>query len=249
MLEAAVHPASSFVTLTYDKEHINGAGSLVPNDLQLWLKRYRHAAGRIRYYAVGEYGEVSMRPHYHLALFGSDKHTARRISQSTWDAGLVHTGELTRASAQYICGYVTKKMTRTDDARLGNRHPEFARMSLRPGIGAPSISTLVSALSHKHAQRDMHLKGDVPQVLRHGRHNLPLGRYMRNRLRTELGLDNLEQTPEETFKKTAELYNMYQYYAADETEPLGMAAWSMARDENALRKIEKRYKLKEHRRI
>lgn len=59
-------------------------------------------------------------------------------------------------------------------------------MSLRPGIGADAMAR-VAVLWTKYplAQRIV----DVPSVLRHNRSLLPLGRYLRRRLRTELGRD------------------------------------------------------------
>lgn len=244
MLEAALHPASSFLTLTYDKEHLNGEGTLVPRDLQLWLKRYRKSAGRCRYFAVGEYGTLSMRPHYHLAIFGHDRHFCGAIAKETWDAGYSYAGDLTLHSAQYIAGYVTKKMTGENDARLGGKYPEFARMSLRPGIGAPAIPTLVQALSTKSGWDGINTKGDVPQVLRHGSKTMPLGRYMRSVLRGALDFQFVEENPDAAFKRTAELYTLYQNYLLAEETPLTISAWQKAMEEQKIVVMEKRFAIK-----
>lgn len=100
-------------------------------------------------------------------------------------------GTLEERSAQYIAGYVVKKMTRPDDPRLLGRLPEFARMSLKPGIGAGAIPDVASALM----QYKLEASGrDVPNSLRHGSRLLPLGRYLMKRLRLECGLD--EKAPE-----------------------------------------------------
>lgn len=68
MLEASTHPKSGFVTLTFSDEHLPERVEV--RELQLLLKRLRYYLGEIRYFGVGEYGDESKRPHYHLALFG-----------------------------------------------------------------------------------------------------------------------------------------------------------------------------------
>jgi len=147
MLESYKHAENSFLTLTYDDEHLPARGSLDPSHTQKWLKRFRKAIAprKVRFYLVGEYGDQSQRPHYHAALFGvgpdgivvnNEYCSVPDIVSRTWGKGHVMLGSLTSASAQYICGYVTKKMTSKFDPRLNGRYPEFARMSRRPGIGS-----------------------------------------------------------------------------------------------------------------
>ena len=100
-----------------------------------------------------------------------------------WRKGRIHVGSLTVESAHYIAGYVTKKMTDADDRRLEGRPPEFARMSLKPGIGAGAVSDIASTvLTH-----DLSVDGDVPVTLRSGGKVKPLGRYLVRRLRKECG--------------------------------------------------------------
>lgn len=71
MMEASMHEDNSFITLTYDEEHLPVGRSLVPRDLQLFLKRLRKAVDvPIRFFACGEYGELNQRPHYHAIIFG-----------------------------------------------------------------------------------------------------------------------------------------------------------------------------------
>lgn len=227
MLEAAVHPAASFVTLTYNKEHIPDDGSLRPLDLQLWLKRFRKRVGACRYFAVGEYGDYSWRPHYHLALFGHGRECGKEVAD-TWGQGFSFVGDLTLHSAQYVAGYVTKKLTSVKDERLRGRYPEFARMSLRPGIGSPAIHTIVQALQNKHGWDAISARGDVPSVLRHGRQDMPLGRYMREGIRRAIGFKFREESSDETFRKTAEMLALYKDKVADGS--LSLRAWKEALD-------------------
>lgn len=195
LLETTQHVRSYFVTLTYAPQSLPPDGSLVPSDMQMFLKRLRSAIApiRIRFYGVGEYGDKTFRPHYHLVLFGMPelflgKHDGKEVKCnscvlcSAWSAGLVHVGEVSRESAAYVASYTCKKMTQGDDPRLGGRHPEFARMSLRPGIGSLAADQIAEVIRGKDGV--LHLsRGDVPTVLRQDRRLWPLGRYLRNRLR------------------------------------------------------------------
>lgn len=217
MLEAMLHEKSSFVTLTYDDEHLPPGASLVPRDMQLYLKRLRfNSLEPLRFFGVGEYGEKRDRPHYHLAIFGRDAsseqfhralpstHPQRftrgvTIMDDSWDYGNVHVGTLTFASAAYIAGYTTKKLGAEDVAKLDGRHPEFARMSLRPGIGAVATAS-IGAVCRQYEANGLGL--DVPHVLQHGRRTYPLGRYMRARLRAYLGRD--EKEPDAAFYQRQE---------------------------------------------
>lgn len=209
MLEASQHPFSSFVTLTYSDEFLpdadkHPAGNLKPKHLQDWLKRLRKQMEptRIRYFGVGEYGDKSARAHYHVALFNYQPclfgQTRPRVGMAsgccsqcqllatTWRQGLIYCGELNINSAQYIAGYVTKKLSSASDPRLAGRHPEFARMSLRPGLGAEAVGNIASVVKEFNLVES---QGDVPSALRHGKRILPLGRYLRRKLRLASGLE------------------------------------------------------------
>lgn len=215
MLEATQHHASSFVTLTYSTENLiyvdteadsvfRGYGvfrrgvtqpSLHVPDLQDWVRSVRAIVrglfqGQspvIRYYGVGEYGDQSFRPHYHVALFGLGPEF-EEVFVKAWGKGLVHVGELNKDSAAYCAGYVTKKMTSSKDGRLCGRYPEFARMSLKPGIGAGAMQSVGRALESEAGAAEVARLGDVPTQLRHSGKLYPLGRYLARRLRREVGL-------------------------------------------------------------
>jgi len=203
MLEQSLWENNAFVTLTYSDEKLPVGGTLVPSHLSLFLKRLRYAIApeRIRFFGVGEYGDQSERPHYHLALFnyrtcerGRTDHNAimRRggccnqcdLISREWGLGGVDVGLLEPSSAAYVCGYVAKKWTDKDDFRLNGRHPEFARMSKRPGLGAGVMDEVASTLL---ALPNFDSLVDVPTALSHGKRTLPLGNYLVRRLRTRVG--------------------------------------------------------------
>lgn len=164
MHEASLWDQNSWITLTYDDQNIDPVGSLVPRDLQLFFKRLRsHFDGdTLRYYACGEYGAELGRPHYHACLFGIDFPDKKRVGRSEhggiryksdtltelWGKGFTEVGELTWQSAAYTARYCMKKIHGELAAdHYGPRHPEFARMSNRPGIGAEWFRRYQSSVS------------------------------------------------------------------------------------------------------
>ena len=193
LLEQLGHSESWFVTLTYDKENHPQDGSLVPKHLCDYLKRVRSAISprQIRYYAVGEYGEKNFRPHYHLCVFGAVGDTD--IFVRCWRFGFVHVGEINKDTASYVAGYTIKKMTRHDDPRLGMRHPEFTRMSLRNpgGIGYAAAKEMARFVNTSEGAKVMVRKGDVVDTFRHERQKYPIGRYLKSVVRKEAGYENI----------------------------------------------------------
>ena len=73
---------TSFVTLTYNNDNLPyNENAILPTlrkkDLQMFFKRLRSRIDKIKYFACGEYGDVTQRPHYHMILCGvglSDEH-------------------------------------------------------------------------------------------------------------------------------------------------------------------------------
>lgn len=130
MHEASLHDQNCFVTLTYSDEHLPVDYSVHPRDLQLFLKRlrkqvYTQFAKTIKFYACGEYGEQTLRPHYHLLIFGHDPHDKKHLEttsrgdrlylskslQQAWPFGRAIIGNLTYQSAAYTARYTMKKVS------------------------------------------------------------------------------------------------------------------------------------------
>lgn len=194
MLEARKHEHSCFVTLTYDKEHYPADGNLSVRELQLYLKRLRKlCAVPIRFYGVGEYGERRGRAHYHLAVYGVSDGA---LCAKAWGQGNVYVGTLTSDSASYIVSYLCKRMTRKEDKRLDGRTPEFARMSLRPGIGATAVvdfaRVITESIDVMTGEYYAMPEGDVTSVFRYNGKSFPLGRYLRRKLRAAIGMSEAE---------------------------------------------------------
>lgn len=75
-------------------------------------------------------------------------------------------------------------MTKPDDPRLEGRHPEFARMSLKPGIGANYVPDIADVQLRYNPDGV-----EVPFGLRHGSKIMPLGKYLVRKLRVQSGRD------------------------------------------------------------
>lgn len=100
---------ATFVTLTYNDEHVPKNMSLEKAELQRYFKRLRKQSGKkLRYYACGEYGEINYRPHYHAIIFGIGPHDPHL--EDCWGLGFIKSGTVTPASVSYVAGYIGKKL-------------------------------------------------------------------------------------------------------------------------------------------
>ncbi len=168
MLELQYHDSAFFVTLTYDDFHVpksyyadpetgeaHTSLTLCKRDFQLWMKRLRKkfSEDKIRFFACGEYGGQTKRPHYHAIVFGLHLYDLVKYKtvkegdsyytyynsdslQDTWPNGFVVVGQVTWESCAYVARYVTKKLSgeQADFYKKFNLVPEFSDMSRRPGI-------------------------------------------------------------------------------------------------------------------
>lgn len=147
--ELAYWENAVFLTLTYHPECMPEDLSVDKTELQRWLKRLRRRIEprKVRYYAVGEYGEKFGRPHYHAIVFGlqacgscwsccqkgigPDRPSADcEVIRDTWNLGFVDVEDVTAASIGYVCGYIEKALYLPEWKNLAR---PFSLMSL--GLG------------------------------------------------------------------------------------------------------------------
>ena len=147
-----------FITLTYNDASIprnKGIPTLHKKHLQDYIKRLRNShvayvsrelgirksevknhSKQIRYYAVGEYGSKTNRPHYHILLFNYDVANLKPIeaqwknTQTGHPLGFVDIGKVSSASINYTTKYMFKQWGKKD-----LRQRPFTNMSRRPMIG------------------------------------------------------------------------------------------------------------------
>lgn len=107
--EAKQHTLTTFLTLTYRDEDlptVKGDPSLDKKELIRYFKRVRKEDPRLKYYAVGEYGSETDRPHYHAIVFGVKPETLA----NNWQQGHVSCDTVTDASIHYVTKYVINQM-------------------------------------------------------------------------------------------------------------------------------------------
>lgn len=74
-------------------------------------KRRRIPKDPLKYYAVGEYGTKTYRPHYHAIMFNIPHSMLRDYNSiySIWQKGQIQIDPCTAASIGYVTGYVMKR--------------------------------------------------------------------------------------------------------------------------------------------
>jgi len=136
-----------WTTPTYDDQHL--PPTLNKLHLAGTIKRLRAAIQprKLRFFASGEYGEQTQRPHYHVILWGLDAITDASTIQNAWPYGETRrTSPLHDGATHYVAGYTSKKIgwkigqgeERVDPAtgEVYTYQTPFIQMSRRPGIGA-----------------------------------------------------------------------------------------------------------------
>jgi len=195
--EDKVSSSAYFITLTYDTYHVpitnSGFMTLSKRDFQLFMKRLRKLSdNKLRYYAVGEYGTINWRPHYHVILFNLEG--VKRLPDGSYKSdfieqawrkvsdlddfsspiGQVHIGMVTSDSIAYTCKYIDKP-ARVPVHGRDDRVPEFSLMS--KGLGKSFITPAIEKF----------FKSDLSRcyVIKEGGYKIALPKYFRDKLLTE----------------------------------------------------------------
>lgn len=171
-----------FITLTYDNEHVPITPrcnmTLKKKDLQDFFKRLRYYHDKdailiseirnsrktrkpIRYYAVGEYGGLFGRPHYHAIIFNC----IPSCINDAWSFGNIQYREADSASIFYTLKYINKKESKqwSYDPDIV---PEFSLKS--KGLGDNYITP--ESLRHHSSDLDNN-------YVNSGKHKIALPRY------------------------------------------------------------------------
>lgn len=215
VLEAHAHEENSWVTLTYAEDNLPtnyvrardgrifgsvGKPTLCRPDYQNFLKRFRERTGLtskdFKYFIAGEYGEKYGRPHYHVCLFGIGPRYKKDIEHAwslldddrqRYPIGNVFHGSLTWDSCQYTAGYTVKKMTSFTHEELDGRYPEFGQGS--KGLALVAVDDVLHYMS-------LHRLNDVPSYFLYQGKQVPVPRYIKIRLRQQLGICDEEAQAE-----------------------------------------------------
>lgn len=177
--ETRYHSHTKFLTLTYDDENL--PDGLDKRELQLfWKKLRKQSRNTLRYFACGEYGDRTQRPHYHSVVYGLEdfEDTTRRDSENDqsptldkiWGNGDVTISEATPGRMAYVTGYVLKKAgyrkqvyCDEDGVEL---EPPFRVMSR--GLGMAWVHHFAQDLRNGHANvpNDSGIKAGIPRYYR-----------------------------------------------------------------------------------
>lgn len=145
--EAQIHPENSFITLTYDQEHLV-SDRLVYEDFQKFMKRLRKTQNQpIGFFVTGEYGDKQKRPHWHACLFNyaprdaqykysndrGDKVFESETLTKIWGNGIAEFGSVTFESAGYCARYAAKKLVHGHDGTHG--YEPISKKSSKHAIG------------------------------------------------------------------------------------------------------------------
>lgn len=177
VLEAKQHQNNYFVTLTYNDENLPSVENcildeesgevcaefishpLVPKDLTDFMKllrrelEYHYNWTGVRFYACGEYGSKTQRPHFHIILFNMpvledlelytinyahDRLYNSKFLDKIWKKGYIVVGNVSFDSCAYVARYMMKKHKGKDAYFYADNGlvPEFSRCSRRGGIGS-----------------------------------------------------------------------------------------------------------------
>lgn len=115
---------------------------LSKRDIQLFFKRLRKAQfgstkSDIKYYACGEYGGRTQRPHYHIIIFNAKL----ELINDSWNKGHIYYGSVTGQSIGYTLKYMTKQKKKGQHKLPG---AEFSLMSKGLGISYLENQTMVN---------------------------------------------------------------------------------------------------------
>lgn len=206
--ELEYHDNAVFLTLTYDDDHIPEDGSLDKSHFQKFMKRLRKDLGSsysLKYYAVGEYGSETYRPHYHAIVFGIGPESSDVLADN-WNMGFVKVGDVNADSIGYVCGYIFDKLSGPMAELYEGRVPPFSLMS--KGIGKRFVEEYKDVL-----EKNLHVTvGGVPQAL---------PRYYVKNL--EIDKERLKEAGDVKYNDTLEYWEKRGFLEADTLKQINKA--------------------------
>ncbi len=177
--EAKQSTSAAFITFTYETPPLsqNKYATLKKKDYQNFVKRLRKKLSKnqnIKYYACGEYGTTTKRPHYHAIMFNlphSWIQDGTKITD-TWQHGHVDIAPCNTATIRYVTKYLMKGGLETHPDKIDyttgeiisdDRLKEFSLMSKKMGL-----NYLTPQMVKYHKERLISfvtLSGGIPTAL------------------------------------------------------------------------------------
>lgn len=171
-----------FITLTYDEKHIpivthedKVFGVLRKKDVQDFMKRLRFhiSPHKVRFFACGEYGTKTLRPHYHVILFNFPTHyfDAYEVINKVWKNGFVVVKNAHSNHFHYVAKYCNSFTSLPRYLKFREWKP-FILTSRRPALG---LSYLTDAMVEYY-------RTTLSTVARFDGHIYSLPKYFRDKL-------------------------------------------------------------------
>jgi len=174
--------SSAFITFTYGDANIVTTPyklrSLCKYHLQCFFKRLRkyNRGKQIKYYAVGEYGGKTKRPHYHAIIFNADENSielawSKRENNHTKAVpiGEIYYGDVSGYSIGYTLKYICKGKT-VPAFELDDRQREFSLISKGIGLSYLTDNMLkwhnADLLNRMYVQLPGNIKVAMPRYYR-----------------------------------------------------------------------------------
>lgn len=231
-LEASQYSHNYFITLTYDEDHMPkgnlGNPTILKEDWQSFIKNVRQLFIRkfgfqgIRYFACGEYGDKTFRPHMHAILFNCPipdltkdfkddngqitRHYDSRgvpykfssLIASCWQKGFILIADANYNTNAYVSGYILKK-------QKGKNGVIYKKL----GIEAPFL-LMSKGIGDKHFTEHYEALKESPRLFigREHREPLKLGvpRYFKKKVKQN-DPEFYEEKFVENAKRTSEAFN------------------------------------------
>lgn len=198
MQESRQSMSALFVTLTYNTEHVpitkKGRLSLRHQHVVDFMKKLRYEQKKehdkkIIFYAVGEYGSKTQRPHYHLLIFNAHH---KHVFES-WKYGNVFIGTVTPASAGYTLKYMSKNKL-IPQYKGDDREPEKVTMS--KGIGLSYLTDAVIAWHYADLEKRAYCL--------YQNYKIAMPRYYKDRIYSEMEKYDIQQYLNDLFTEQDE---------------------------------------------
>lgn len=180
-----------FVTATYNDDNVPEGGNLDREDLHKYMDRLQKGSmGKFRYFAVGEYGSITYRPHYHILAFNMEpSEELEKYFQDKWGKGFVTVRAVdAEAHANYITKYIVKALTDRRDPEMEGKVREFWQQSVKPPIGDQGLNRIKDHLYTREGQKVLAHLGDVPHQYRMAGKLYPIPRRYRAQWQLEIGI-------------------------------------------------------------
>jgi len=229
MQHAKIADTAHWCTFTYVQPSItpNGFMTVQKRSLQLFFKRLRFLYPKehppIKYYACGEYGDKTERPHYHAIIFNADQDKILKAWEGVYgevENGLVHFDLVNENTIMYTAKYMNKGKL-IPKFKEDDRTPEFQLFS--KGLG---LNYLTDQTIKFHKADIMRLYATV------GGFKKALPRYFRLKIYNELEREQQALIAQE---RSNEVYNtQYEEYLLHRSKGQTFEQFRFARKNNAI---------------